>query len=79
MHRRSRFLVGLTAAAITFASLWFTLGSERFNHGHRSCNKMEHCCMMNDEHNKGCCKESEPQKAEKVIIIEKVVKTDTIK
>jgi len=79
MHRRSRFLAGLAAAAITFASLWFTLGPEHFNRGHRPWHRMEHCCMMNDEHNTECCEQSEPQHAKKVIIIEKVIKSDTIK
>jgi hypothetical protein len=79
MHRRSRFLVGLAAAAITFASLWFTLGPEHFNRGHRSCHRMmEHCYMMNEEHHRDCCEQPE-EGVKKVIVIEKVIKTDTIK
>ena len=79
MHRRSRFLVGLAAAAITFGSLWFGMGSEHFNRGHRPCHRMmEHCCMMNEEHHKDCCEQPE-EGAKKVVVIEKVIKTDTIK
>jgi hypothetical protein len=45
MYRKSRFLIALATAAITFGSLWFTLGSDHFNCGHRFC-EYEHCCMQ---------------------------------
>ena len=43
MHRKSRFLVALAIAAITFGTLWLTLGPDQFNRGHRLC-EHEHCC-----------------------------------
>jgi hypothetical protein len=43
MHRKSRFLVALAIAAITFGTLWLTLGADQFNRGHRLC-EHEHCC-----------------------------------
>src|ERR1035437_3475390 len=78
MHRRSRFLVGLAAAAITFASLWFTLGHEHFNRDHGLYHNMKHCCMMKEKENKECCEQSEEQGTKKVIVIREVIKTDTI-
>ena len=45
MHRKSRFLVALAIAAITFGTLWLTLGSDQFNRGHRLC-EHEHCCTQ---------------------------------
>lgn len=52
MHRKSKFLVVLATAAITFGSLWFALGSDHFNRGHRFC-EHEHCCMQ-DLHQSHC-------------------------
>lgn len=52
MHRKSRFLVALATAVITFGSLWFALGSDHFNRGHRFC-EHEHCCMQ-DLHQSHC-------------------------
>jgi hypothetical protein len=43
MHRKSRFLVALAVAAITFGTLWLTMGEDQFNRGHRLC-EHEHCC-----------------------------------
>ena len=43
MHRKSKFLVALAIAAITFGTLWLTLGPDQFNRGHRLC-EHEHCC-----------------------------------
>ena len=76
MHRRSNFLVGLAAAALTFGSLWFAMGSEHFNRGCRPCYRMEHC-WMHEQHSKECCKQSEKQ--DKVIVIKEVLKADTVK
>ena len=45
MHRKSRFLVALAIAAITFGTLWLTLGPDQFNRGHRLC-EHEHCCTQ---------------------------------
>jgi hypothetical protein len=77
MYRRSRFLVGLAAAAITFSCLWFSMGLEYFNHGHKFCER-GHGCMM-EEHHRHCCEEAKEIRADKVIIVKEVVKTDSIK
>jgi hypothetical protein len=80
MHRRSRFLVGLATAAITFGCLWFTLGPSQFNRGQRLCHPMHHHCMMKEEvENDECCGQSVGQKHEKVILIKEVIKNDSIK
>lgn len=44
MSRRSRFLVGLAAAAITFGSLFATMGPEKFNQCGKRAHEMRHCC-----------------------------------
>ena len=49
MSRKGNFLVGLAAAALTFGSLYATLGSERFNKSCHPCHAMEHCCMHQTE------------------------------
>ena len=77
MHRKSRFLVGLATAAITFGSLWFTLGPSHFNRGHRMCCGMEHHCFRKE--NSECCEQSEKQNTRKVIVIKELVKNDSIK
>ena len=79
MHRRSRFLVGLAAAAITFSSLWFALPGH-FNRGHRMCHPMErHCCMQQEREDDENCGQMEENHGKKVIIIKEVIKNDTIK
>ncbi len=79
MHKKSRFLVGLATAAITFASLWFTLGPSHFNRGHRPChNMMEHCCMKETVESE-CDENIKTQGHEKVIVIKEVIKTDSLK
>jgi hypothetical protein len=75
MHSKSKFIVGLAVAAITFGSLWFGLGSEHFNRGHKLCDS-EHGCTM--EHHRHCCKEANEVHADKVIIIKEVVKIDSV-
>lgn len=77
MHRRSRFLVGLATAAITFGCLWFTMGADNFNRGHKFCER-EHCCAMEDHH-RHCCDEPKEIHADKVIIVKEIVETDSIK
>jgi len=77
MHRRSRFLVSLGIAAITFGSLWLSMGAEHFNRGHKLCER-EHCCMM-EEHERHCGQETKEIHADKVIIVKEVIKADTIK
>jgi len=37
MHRKSRFLISLVIAAITFGTLWLSLGADHFNRGHKFC------------------------------------------
>jgi hypothetical protein len=79
MYRKSRFLVGLATAAITFGSLWFGKGSEHFNRGHRPCRPMmEHCCMHED-HFRECDQGEHSKVHEKVIVIKEVTKTDSVK
>jgi len=77
MHRKSRFLVGLATAAITFGCLWFSLGADHFNRGHKFCER-EHGCML-EEHHRHCCEESREVHADKVIIVKEIIKSDTIK
>lgn len=55
------FLVGLAVAVITFGSLWFSLGPDNFNRGHKFC-EHEHGCMM-WHHQKACCDESKTVQA----------------
>jgi len=50
--RRNGFLLGLAVAALTFGGLWFGLGSDHFNRGHKFCER-EHCCMM-ERHQNHC-------------------------
>lgn len=52
--RRNGFLIGLAVAALTFGGLWFGLGSEHFNRGHKLCDHSS-CCMM--EHHQRHCNE----------------------
>lgn len=54
MYRRSRFLIGFLAAALTFGGLMATLGPEHFHrawywHHHRS-----NCCMYDEERRDRC-------------------------
>jgi len=77
MHRKSRFLVGLATTTITFCGLWFGLGSEHFNRGHKLCER-EHCGMM-EEHHRHCCEEGKEVHVDKVIIVKEIVQTDSIK
>ena len=80
MHRRSRFLVGLAAATVTFCSLWFTLGSSHFNCGHhRMCHRMEHHCWMQESRDNDECGKTDEFKGKKVYIIREEIKTDSIK
>ena len=48
--RRNGFLIGLATAIITFGCLWFSLGADHFNRGHKFCER-EHCCMMGHQRN----------------------------
>ena len=45
MHKKSRISVVLAIAAITFGTLWLTLGPNQFNRGHHFC-EHEHCCTQ---------------------------------
>ena len=79
MYRRSRFLVGLAAAAITFGSLWFAMPGH-FNCGHRMCRPMQHRCWMHEEReNDECCGQVEEHNGHKTIIIKEIIRTDSIK
>jgi len=44
MDRKSKFLISLSTAVITFGLLYATLGPEHFNRGHRGCHRTENCC-----------------------------------
>ena len=49
MYRRSRFLIGLLAAALTFGGLMATMGPDHFHRAMRWHHHMDNCCMYNDE------------------------------
>jgi fatty acid desaturase len=62
MYRRSRFLIGFLAAALTFGGLMATFGPEHF---HRSMHWHHHfgnCCMYNDDRMNSC---DEPERFER--------------
>lgn len=50
MHRKSRFIVALAIATITFGTLWLTMGADQFNRGHRLYEN-EHCCAQSQVDN----------------------------
>ena len=77
MHKGSRFLVALAIAAITFSGLWFGLGADHFNRGHKMCRPPHGCPMM--EHQRPCCDQPQEINAAKVIIVKEVASTDSIK
>lgn len=64
MSRKSRFLVGLTVAALTFGGLFATMGPEHFNGGRPMCHP-HHCCIQEhlDHH---CCGTPTEQKNDTV-------------
>ena len=78
MYRRSRFLVGLAAAAITFGSLWFSMGPEHFNRGHRLCERPDHCYMQ-ETNRRHCFQKYDEQHADSVIIVKKIIIHETVK
>jgi len=59
--RITGFLIGLAVAVITFGCLWFSLGADHFNRGHKLCER-EYGCMMR-HHQKPCCDESKTVQA----------------
>ncbi|HET9570613.1 MAG TPA: hypothetical protein VFP20_04310 [Bacteroidales bacterium] len=59
--RRNGFLIGLAVAVVTFGGLWFGLGSDHFNRGHKLCEHEYGCTMMH--HQKACCDESKTVQA----------------
>lgn len=77
MYRKSRFLVTLAASAITFGCLWFSLGSDNFNRGHKFSER-EHCGTEMCGHQRPCYDETKVIHADKVVIINDEVKTDSI-
>jgi len=64
MSRKSRFLVGLTAAALTFGGLFATMGPEHFNGGRPMCHPHEHHCCMQEQHDKHCADAPNEHKVE---------------
>jgi len=49
MYRRSRFLIGFLAAALTFGGLMATVGPEHFHRAWHWHHHMNNCCMYNEE------------------------------
>ena len=61
MSRKSRFLVGLTAACLTFGGLFATMGSENFNGGRQMCHPHHRCCVQEQQNNHCCDTSVEPK------------------
>jgi hypothetical protein len=62
MYRRSRFIIGFLAAALTFGGLMATIGPEHFERAWHSHHHMDHCCMYNGERMNSC---DEPERFER--------------
>jgi hypothetical protein len=62
MYRRSRFLIGFLAAALTFGGLMATLGPEHFHRAWHRHHRMDNCCMYNEERMNSC---DEPERFER--------------
>jgi len=62
MYRRTRFIIGFLAAAITFGGLMATYGPEHFERAWYSHHHMDHCCMFNGERGNSC---NEPDRFER--------------
>ncbi len=60
MYRRSRFLVGFLAAALTFGGLMATLGPDHFHRAMHWHHRMGGCCMFHDERMNGCDDRMDP-------------------
>jgi hypothetical protein len=54
MYRRSRFLIGFLAAALTFGGLMATFGPEHFHRSLHFHHRFGNCCMYNDERMNPC-------------------------
>ena len=65
MSRKSRFIVGLTAAALTFGGLYATMGPDHFNGGRPMCHPHHHCCMQEQQDNH-CSDTATDQKSDSV-------------
>ena len=77
MNRKTRFLTGLAAAALSFGILYATLGPEHFNRGHRGCHRTENCCGHHEM--KNCDNDREFQGQEKGIENKGSIKPDSTK
>jgi len=62
MYRRSRFLIGFLAAALTFGGLMATVGPEHFHRAWHWHHHMNSCCMYNEERMNSC---DEPERYER--------------
>lgn len=51
MNRRTRFIVGFAAAALTFGTLTATVGFQRFHHRSTHCHNP--CTKISDQSNAG--------------------------
>ncbi len=60
MYRRSRFIIGLIAAVVTFGGLMATMGPEHFQRAWHWHPRMENCCMYNDERMNRCDERMSP-------------------
>ena len=54
MYRRSRFLIGFLAAALTFGGLMATFGPEHFQRSLCFHHRFGNCCMYNDDRMNPC-------------------------
>jgi len=54
MYRRTRFLIGFLAAALTFGGLMATVGPEHFTRALHCHPHMDNCCMYNEERTNSC-------------------------
>ena len=74
MYRRTRFLIGFLAAALTFGSLMATIGPEHFHRAWHWHHPMNGCCMYNEERMNQC---DEPERFERYERHERSVQTVT--
>ena len=67
MSHKSRFLVGLASAVITFSTLFATLGQDKFNCGRPMCHPHhQHSCIDACNHHDASC-EKDNTADEKVV------------
>lgn len=62
MYRRSRFLIGFLAAALTFGGLMTTLGPDHFHRAWHWHHDRSNCCRYDEERMDRC---DEPERFER--------------